>query len=145
MNKQAPSFGRLFAMITFALSCFAILLYLWIAFGGSVPLQPKGYRVTAPFPEAATLANESDVRISGVKVGEVKRKDLDREGNATDVLMQIEPRYAPLPSDTRAILRQKTLLGETYVELTPGSRSAPPIPDNGSLKRGAISDTVQLD
>ena len=29
--------------------------------------------------------------------------------------------YAPLPSDTRAILRQKTLLGETYVELTPGT------------------------
>ena len=31
------------------------------------------------------------------------------------------PKYAPLPSDAQAILRQKTLLGETYVELTPGT------------------------
>ena len=78
MNKQAPSIGRMVVMIGFAFSCFAILLYLWLAFGGSVPLQPKGYRITAPFPEATTLANESDVRISGVKVGEVKRKELDQ-------------------------------------------------------------------
>ena len=32
-----------------------------------------------------------------------------------------------MPSDARAILRQKTLLGETYVELTPGSADAEPV------------------
>ena len=45
MQKQAPSIGRIFVMVAFALSCVAILLYLWITFGGSVPLKPKGYRV----------------------------------------------------------------------------------------------------
>src|SRR5829696_6524543 len=132
-------------MIGFAFSCFAILLYLWLTFGGSVPLAAKGYRVKAPFPEATTLAQEADVRISGVKVGEVKTKDLDRTGNATTVTMEIEPEYAPLPVDTQAILRQKTLLGETYVELTPGTRSGPKIDDGGSLARGRIGDTVELD
>ena len=44
-----------------------------------------------------------------------------------------------------AILRQKTLLGETYVELTPGRPSAPPIPEGGELPATQVSDTVELD
>jgi ABC-type transporter Mla subunit MlaD len=36
--------------------------------------------------------------------------------------MEVDPEYAPISSDARAILRQKTLLGETYVELTTGSQ-----------------------
>jgi virulence factor Mce-like protein len=145
VNKNAPSLSRILVMIVFAFSCFAILAYLWLTFGGSVPLQAKGYRVSAPFPEATTLAQEADVRISGVKVGKVKTKELDLKGNATDVVIEIDAKYAPLPRDTKAILRQKTLLGETYVELTPGDRSSGEIPDGGSLPRGAIGDTVQLD
>ena len=67
MIKQTPSFGRIFAMVAFALSCFGILVFLWLSFGGSVPLQPQGYRVTVPFPEATQLAQEAEVRISGVR------------------------------------------------------------------------------
>ena len=121
MNKNAPSIGRLITMVGFAFSCFAILLYLWLSFGGSVPLTAKGYRIHVAFPEATTLAQEAEVRISGVKVGEVKTKELDGTEQATRVVLEIEPRYAPLPSDTQAILRQKTLLGETYLELAPGN------------------------
>ena len=71
MIKQTPSFGRIFAMVAFGLSCFGILVFLWLNFGGSVPLQPEGYRVTVGFPEATQLAAEADVRISGVRVGRV--------------------------------------------------------------------------
>ena len=85
------------------------------------------------------------MRISGVKVGKVKTKELDRAATRTEVVLEIEPRYAPLPADTRAILRQKTLLGETYVELTPGTRAAATIDDGGTLARGQVADTVELD
>jgi phospholipid/cholesterol/gamma-HCH transport system substrate-binding protein len=145
VNKTVPSLGRLAVMIVFAFSCFAIVLYLWVAFGGSVPLAARGYRVSAPFPQATNLAPDAEVRIAGVKVGLVKTLTLDEAGNATKAVLEIEPRYAPLPADTRAMLRQKTLLGETYVELTPGSRSAPRIPDGGSLPAVQVADTVQLD
>ena len=60
-------------MVAFSLSCFGILLFLWLSFGGSVPLRPKGYRVNVAFPEATQLAQEAEVRISGVKVGQVRR------------------------------------------------------------------------
>jgi virulence factor Mce-like protein len=132
-------------MVLFTLSCFALLLFLWISFGGPTPLKPQAYRVVAAFPEAATLAEEADVRISGVTVGTVRQKVLDAPSNRTIVTMDVDEPYAPIPSDTRAILRQKTLLGETYVELTPGSRTVAKIPDGGMIKATNIAPTTELD
>jgi virulence factor Mce-like protein len=96
-------------------------------------------------PEAANLAQEADVRISGVPVGKVKTKNVNTEAAATDVVLEIDHRYAPIPKDTRAILRQKTLLGETYVELSPGDKSSGTIPDGGEIPRMSVSPTVELD
>jgi hypothetical protein len=59
--------------------------------------------------------------------------------------MEIDPQFAPRPVDTRAILRQKTLLGETYIELSPGSRGAGELHDGAALPRGQVAPTVQLD
>src|SRR3954454_9636332 len=127
MVKDPPSLGKLAAMALFALSCFGLLLFLWLAFGGPVPLKPKGYRFHTSFAEAGQLALEADVRISGVPVGKVKTITPDKQTGRANVVIELDHRYAPLPSDAKAILRQKTLLGETYVELTPGHRGVRPI------------------
>jgi phospholipid/cholesterol/gamma-HCH transport system substrate-binding protein len=145
MNKSAPSPGRIAAMVLFALSCFGLLLFLWLAFGGPVPLKPMGYRVHLEVPEATTLAPEADVRISGVPVGKVKNIQPDKQTGRSDVTIELQSRYVPLHADARAILRQKTLLGETYVEITPGTGNAPAIKEGGSLGAGQVSSTVQLD
>jgi phospholipid/cholesterol/gamma-HCH transport system substrate-binding protein len=145
MIKQTPSFGRIFAMVAFGLSCFGILVFLWLSFGGSVPLQPEGYRVTVGFPEATQLAKEADVRISGVRVGRVKTVEANEQTGVTDTEIELDARYAPIPEDTTAILRQKTLLGETYVELSPGTREAGMVDDGGKLGQGQVSETVELD
>src|ERR687893_2712279 len=76
MQKQAPSIGRVLVAVGFTLSCFGLILFLWIAFGGPTPLAPESYRVTAYFPEATALALESDVRIGGVSVGKGKSIEL---------------------------------------------------------------------
>jgi phospholipid/cholesterol/gamma-HCH transport system substrate-binding protein len=135
MQKQAPSIGRILVAVGFTLSCFGLILFLWIAFGGPIPLKPESYRVTAYFPEATQLAVESDVRIGGVSVGKVKEIKLASaeyrvDGkDTTEATIEIEPEFAPISDDARAILRQKTLLGETYVEFTsgtePGSEEVP--------------------
>ncbi len=131
MQKQAPSVGRILIAAGFTLSCFGLILFLWTAFGGPIPLKPKSYQITAYFPEATQLAVESDVRIGGVSVGKVKSIDLapteDRVNgqDTTEAVMEIKPEFAPISTDARAILRQKTLLGETYVELTSGTKPSP--------------------
>jgi virulence factor Mce-like protein len=141
--KKALTPSQTLAITLFVLSCFAVLLYLWIMFGGSSPLRPKGYEVQADFPEATLLAQTADVRISGVPVGRVVK--MTREGNRTRVTMDIKSHYAPIPSDTRAMLRLKTLFGETYVELTPGSQTAPKLEDGGLLPNSQIARSVELD
>jgi len=145
MNKQAPSLGKILVMVSFALACFGLLLYFWLAFGGPTPLKPKGYRVTVSFAEATQLSEQADVRIAGVPVGKVEAIDRDPQTGRSDATIQLDPEYAPLSRDAHAILRQKTLLGETYVELTPGTPTAPKLPDNGRLAVGQVSDTVELD
>ena len=144
MQKAAPSPARIAAMAIFALSCFGLLLFLWLSFGGPVPLKPKGYRVQVGFPEAPTLGLEADVRVAGVSVGKVRTKKLDGRNNRTLVTIELDRRFAPLRSDARAVLRQKTLLGETYVELSPGA-SAKTVPEGGRLPDGRVADSVQLD
>lgn len=144
MQKQAPTLGRILVMAGFALSCFGLLLYLWISFGGAVPLKPKGYQFNAYFGEATQLAQQADVRISGVPVGKVVKLELGPR-NTTRATLQLDERYAPIPKDTRAILRQKTLLGETYVELTPGDKSKGLLAEGGSLPVGQVQKTVELD
>jgi phospholipid/cholesterol/gamma-HCH transport system substrate-binding protein len=145
VNKQAPSAGRILSMVAFALSCVGLLVFLWTSFGGSIPLEPQGYRFSAEFDQAVQLATQSDVRISGVSVGKVVSVGLDRRTGLTRAEIQIDTRFAPRPADTRAILRQKSLLGETYVELSPGSAAAPKLPDGGSLPIAQVAPTVQLD
>jgi ABC-type transporter Mla subunit MlaD len=172
--------GRILVAVGFTLSCFGLLLFLWVTFGGPVPFKPESYRFTADFPEAITLQKEADVRIGGVSVGKVKEIGLAPESechanptvcNTTRATIEIDPQYAPISSDARAILRQKTLLGETYVELTTGSQVQPgqssqttsaqsgsidvgqlsggdaphPIPEGGHLAQTQVQDETQID
>ena len=176
MEKQAPSIGRILIAVGFALSCFGLLLFLWVAFGGPTPLAAKDYRVTAYFPEGSALALETDIRIGGVSVGKVKSIELaptDMRVNGRDTTaaeLEIKPEYAPINSDARAIVRQKTLQGEAYVELTAGTEpvegggeeaavalgaaanvsdaeaeAAKPVPEGGELGIGAVEEATQFD
>ncbi len=145
MNKQAPSAGRILTMIAFTASCVGLLLFLWISFGGTTSLGAKGYEISAEFDQAEDLGSQADVRISGVNVGKVIGVSLDRRTGLTRAVMEIDPQFAPRPADTRAILRQKTLLGETYVELSPGTAGARKLPDRAQLPKGQVAPTVQLD
>src|SRR4051812_46133750 len=132
-------------MVVFALSCFGLLLYLWLSFGGTVPLKPKAYRFQVAFPEATQLGPEADVRIAGVNVGRVRKMVRDPRSNRTLATIELERRYAPIPSDARAMLRQKTLLGETYVELAPGSARAPRLREGSRLPNARVQGTVEFD
>jgi virulence factor Mce-like protein len=132
-------------MVAFALSCAGLLLFLWLSFGGPIPFKAQGYRFQVAFPNAQQLATQADVRIAGVSVGKVVGKSLDQRANRTVATIELDRRYAPIHTNARAILRQKTIIGETYVELTPGSPNAPILHDGGMLPPGNVEPAVQLD
>jgi phospholipid/cholesterol/gamma-HCH transport system substrate-binding protein len=143
MVTQSPRRGVLMVAVAFTLSCVGLMIFVWTQFSGTVPFAPQGYQVRALFRETGLLVSGADVRISGVNVGRVT--GVGRQGSRSLVTMAIKQRYAPVPVSTRAILRQKTLLGEAYVALSPGSRSAPKLRDGALLPRSHVAQTQQLD
>jgi virulence factor Mce-like protein len=145
MIKVAPSLPRILAMAIFSFSCVAILLFLWLQFGGATPLKPEKYLVKAGFPEAVGLLQDVDVRTAGITIGTVRDVEVEEHSKRAVATLALDPQYAPLASDSRAILRRKTLLGETFVEITTGSRQARPLADGGRLADSRVAPTVELD
>jgi virulence factor Mce-like protein len=143
MVTQAPKRSAVFAALAFTLSCIGLMIFVWTQFGGTIPFGPQGYRIHALFKETGLLVPNADVRISGVNVGKVA--SVQARGVNSYVTMDISHQYAPIPVDTRAILRQKTLLGEAYVELSTGTGSGRKLSDGGTIPASHVEDTQQLD
>ena len=93
-----------------------------------------GYTATIVFPVATNLHTGGAVDIQGFQVGNVAHLAV-RNGQAM-VTVAINRRYAPLHAGTKAAIDYRSLLGERYVELTPGPKTNPAIPDGGILPGG---------
>jgi phospholipid/cholesterol/gamma-HCH transport system substrate-binding protein len=143
METRVPHWSKLVLPGAFALACVILTLVVFHVFGGALPLEAQGYRVKIPLPQAANLVPGSGVQIAGVKVG--RAVGVARAGNGARVTVELQRKFAPLRSGASAIARTKTLLGEGYLELAPGSRSARPIPDGGELAAKQVRPAVQLD
>jgi virulence factor Mce-like protein len=143
MVTQAPKRSAVFAALAFTLSCIGLMIFVWTQFGGTIPFGPEGYRIHALFQETGLLVPNADVRISGVNVGKVTA--VQARGVNSYVTMDLKQAYAPIPVDARAILRQKTLLGEAYVELSPGTGSGRKFHDGGTIPATQVENTQALD
>ncbi|MCW3040825.1 MAG: virulence factor Mce family protein, partial [Solirubrobacterales bacterium] len=117
-------------LAAFGLICLASFIVLFMAGGGRVT-SGGGYKFQAVLPTAVALVPNADVRMSGVRVGRISAVST-RAGNAV-VALDIAKKYAPIYRDARASVRLKSLVGENYVEITPGTRKAGSLPQNGIL------------
>lgn len=143
METRAPSFARVLPVFLLIIGSILIGILTWRTFGGSVPLEASGYRAVIELPQASNLQAQADVQIAGVDVGQVR--EVTRDGGSARVVVEIRDRYAPLRVGTRARLRTKTLLGEAYLELDPGTRQAPDLPEDGLLPLVDALPTQRLD
>jgi ABC-type transporter Mla subunit MlaD len=143
MVTQAPKKSAVAAALLFTLSCIGLIIFVWTEFGGTIPFAPQGYRFNVVFTDTSLLVPNADVRIAGVNVGKVA--SVSHSGISSIATINMQQKYAPIPSDTQAILRQKTLLGEAYISLSTGSSTARPLPDGGTLPPGRVQHTQALD
>jgi virulence factor Mce-like protein len=86
---------------------------------GVAPWTTGSYKLTVVLPTAGSLGPDAGVRIAGLQVGKVT--SVERMGTMARFHLSIDQAKVPLPEDTRAALRLRSLVGENYVELTPGS------------------------
>jgi phospholipid/cholesterol/gamma-HCH transport system substrate-binding protein len=124
---------------------FLVVLVIAVFFGFTKRIPFKhGFRLQAVFATAVNIHPSSPVRIAGVNVGKVT--SIRREGNAGLVSMEIEPKGLPLHSDAMLKIRPRLFLeGNWFVDLQPGSPSAPTISSGHTIPITQTSDPVQLD
>src|SRR5207245_11119441 len=95
------------------------------------------HTVNANFLSAEGLTPQNDVVINGARVGKVSSvaiaPDNGPSQGGAEVVLEVEGSAAPLHRGTRATIRPKGLLGNPFVELTPGTPSAATIPSGGTL------------
>jgi phospholipid/cholesterol/gamma-HCH transport system substrate-binding protein len=94
-------------------------LFLVFAYLGSDIRPIQGYEVTAKFNAIDGLTVGSDVRIGGVKVGNVIEQVIDPKDFRAVVKLAILSEVE-LPSDTLASVTSSGLLGNKYIKLVPG-------------------------
>jgi phospholipid/cholesterol/gamma-HCH transport system substrate-binding protein len=97
-------------------------LFLMFAYTTADLGRTDGYEVYANFTTVGGLRVGSDVRLAGIKIGTVKRQELDPETYLARVTLSVEP-SVKLPADTSASITSEGLLGGNFVDLAPGGDS----------------------
>ncbi|MCK9250609.1 MAG: MCE family protein [Solirubrobacteraceae bacterium] len=135
-----PKLGAVLVLIAGAL---AILAYFWDTAGGDLPFQSTPYEVTATLTDSQQLSQNADVRAAGVKIGSVD--SVKNVGERIEVVLHIKKEHAPIHEDAEILVRQKTLVGENYIEVNPGSAKAGAVPDGGRITVKAQKEAVPID
>jgi phospholipid/cholesterol/gamma-HCH transport system substrate-binding protein len=91
--------------------------YLSIKLGKMEVFGDEGYEIQAIFSNSGGLKSGSSVVIAGVEVGRVKRVALD--DYQAKIFMNL-PLDVKIQEDAIASIKTKGLIGEKYVEITPG-------------------------
>jgi phospholipid/cholesterol/gamma-HCH transport system substrate-binding protein len=99
---------------------------------GGVEVGDHPYRVKVRFSDVLDLVPQSGVKVNEVAIGRVDEITLAPDGWTAEVTMLVNGDVR-LPANANAKLRQSSLLGEKYIEL-----SAPEQPDGKLLANGAL-------
>lgn len=141
---RIPKLGwKIGALLGFGALCIAIFFALFSLAGGRGPFYDP-YKVTAIVPDAFNLVPNSDVRRDGIKVGRVTT--IEPRGTDSVITMEIDDaEQAPIYRDATIRVRTKTLVGETYIDVDPGSASQGALPEGAGLPLAAAQEAVPLE
>jgi virulence factor Mce-like protein len=101
------------------------------------------YTVTLDLANAGGLRTGSLVQVGGVPVGKVAHLDLQHDDRVRATL-DLDSGRGPIGRDARVAIASRNLLGEKYVNLTPGNRSRPLL-SGGTLPAARVQPSVDLD
>jgi len=97
----------------------------------------RTYTVVAHYPQSGGIFAGGEVTYRGVGIGEVSQLELTGEG--VDVYLEIENEWDQIPADTRALVGNRSAVGEQYVELQPNDEVTE---DGPFLEEGSEIDEV---
>jgi phospholipid/cholesterol/gamma-HCH transport system substrate-binding protein len=136
--REVTTFGAGLMAIAF------VVVSVWLAFGGPTPYDRK-FELNAIVESGSELHSRTPVRIAGVDVGKVKKVERGPGALAT-VTMELDQRALPLHRDATLKIRPRIFLeGNFFIDLGPGTPSAPKLKDGGTIPLAQTAIPVQLD
>ena len=126
--------ARVLTVVAVVIGLVAAAIVFW-------PDSDKRY-VSVEFPRTVSLYEGSDVRVLGVKVGEVE--SVTPAGTAVSVKLWYDDEY-DVPADARAVIVSPAVVGDRFVQLTPAYTGGPEIADGARLDQSEAEVPVELD
>ena len=118
---------------------------VFFGFAKHVPFT-HGFRVKAVFESSNSIRKNSPVRIAGVNVGKVVKVEGKPGSDAAVVTMDVTSKGLPIHKDATFKIRPRIFLeGNFFVDVTPGTPSAPTIDDGDTIPITQTATPVQLD
>jgi phospholipid/cholesterol/gamma-HCH transport system substrate-binding protein len=85
------------------------------------------YTVRAIFDDASYAVTGENVRIAGANVGSITALGVTRSNRAAVTLTINDSRFAPFYANAHCVIRPQSLIGEEYVDCSPGTSHAKPL------------------
>ena len=106
----------------------------------------QGFRVKAVFQSSNSIRKNSPVRIAGVNVGKVVKVEGKAGTDAAVVTMEIDHKGLPIHKDATMKIRPRIFLeGNFFVDVAPGTPSAPTIDSGDTIPLTQTATPVQFD
>jgi virulence factor Mce-like protein len=116
---------------------------VYYAFTHKFPFLTHNYTDYAIVSNSVNVRPGAPVRIAGINVGTVSGVSAD--GDATKVAFNINPEGRPIHTDATMVIRDRLFLeGSYYLELEPGSPSAPTAPKGFTIRESNTAEPVQF-
>ena len=128
-----------------AIALFAVGVPVLLALGvGAKDDSSGGYKVRAIFDNAAYAVPGEEVRVAGVSVGKIDSLDVAYERKAAVTFSIDKPGFTPFHQDAKCTIRPQSLIGEKYVECSPGTSGKPELTKVAKGKPGAGKHLLPL-
>lgn len=131
-------------VIAFAVISVVFIVYALLRFTDLDRLfGDSGYRVALQLEDTGGIFPSAEVVYRGVPVGKVGKLELTDDG--LEAQLRIEPDAPPIPSDLKARIANRSVVGEQFVGLQPQSRGGPYLTGGTTIPSSKVSLPVRTE
>lgn len=148
MNRPHPQFNYQAGISAFRAGIIATILAIvgvYFGFAKDIPFT-REFRMTAVFEDSVKVRPGSPVRTAGVEVGKVIGIERDEGSEYSRVVFELREQGLPVHADAQLKVRPRIFLeGNFFLDLKPGTPSAPTVEDGHVVPIAQTANPVQID
>ena len=136
MDHRIPRVGVALAIVC-AIAALLTFIFLNLAFEGPSLIRSVGdgpYEIEATFEDTEVLPTKQPVLLRGLEVGKVRAVDYNDDDATATVRFTVDDEYAPIYRDAKLIIGERTVLGDPFLNLDPGTEGAGEVPSGSELE-----------